>query len=161
MLKKRQLLSKLASCHDKPLYAHNLCRSCYEKELRARNPDYAARQRTNCREWCKLHAEQKKRTDAAYRKKLDPALRWARSIARYGITPIQYEQQLKRQKGCCAICGKKPTKQRLAIDHNHETGVIRGLLCFRCNFGLSWFQEDAELLAKASKHVTTQLVFKD
>lgn len=51
----------------------------------------------------------------------------------YGITVEQYEEMLKRQKGGCAICGKRPGKKRLHVDHNHETGQVRGLLCAKCN----------------------------
>jgi len=41
----------------------------------------------------------------------------------------------EKQKGCCAICGKHQSlfKRRLALDHNHKTGQLRGLLCFYCN----------------------------
>lgn len=41
----------------------------------------------------------------------------------------------KQQNGCCAICGKHQNnfKRRLNLDHNHKTGQLRGLLCYRCN----------------------------
>ena len=54
---------------------------------------------------------------------------------RYGITPEQYDKMLERQGGGCAVCGKapKPGARRLAVDHDHSTKVVRGLLCFTCN----------------------------
>jgi hypothetical protein len=52
---------------------------------------------------------------------------------KYNITEAEYEKILKHQDGVCYICGQKPTKRRLAVDHDHVTGVVRGLLCFRCN----------------------------
>lgn len=53
----------------------------------------------------------------------------------YGITEEQYDALLRKQGGCCAVC-KRPAKQfkkRLAIDHDHHTRAIRGLLCTMCN----------------------------
>lgn len=55
----------------------------------------------------------------------------------YGITVEDYDRMFDEQGGVCAICGNG-TKRRLAVDHNHETGVVRGLLCPRCNQHLEW-----------------------
>src|SRR5512137_1519538 len=53
---------------------------------------------------------------------------------RYGLTPEQYDVLFRKQKGVCAICGRPPPKRsRLAVDHNHKTAAIRGLLCHLCN----------------------------
>ncbi len=59
--------------------------------------------------------------------------KWSLS-KRYGITVEEYEDLLKSQDGVCAIC-KMPcvTGKRLHVDHDHMTGEIRGLLCYRCN----------------------------
>jgi hypothetical protein len=57
---------------------------------------------------------------------------------RYGITPEDYDRMLKKQRGRCAICGKPPKKNRLAVDHCHNTNKIRGLLCAACNRTLGW-----------------------
>ena len=62
-----------------------------------------------------------------------------------------YEQQ----NGVCAICGKPETKvqygkiQPLTVDHNHETGKVRGLLCFNCNIAIGKLKDDIVLLEKA------------
>jgi hypothetical protein len=53
-----------------------------------------------------------------------------------GITDQEYERLLGEQEGGCAICGNPPKTRRLHVDHNHRTGKVRGLLCFRCNRGL-------------------------
>lgn len=56
-------------------------------------------------------------------------------LRKYGITEGQYDEILRNQSGCCGVC-KRPTSQfksRLAIDHDHATGEIRGLLCPNCN----------------------------
>lgn len=55
-------------------------------------------------------------------------------MLRYKITPEQYEELKEKQNNLCAICKKPPQKTRpLAIDHNHLTGKVRGLLCYSCN----------------------------
>ena len=69
---------------------------------------------------------------------------------RFGITAEEYDRMLEVQSGCCAACGRHQTefKSRLAVDHNHETGEVRGLLCTNCNtiWGLSG--ENADILLK-------------
>jgi hypothetical protein len=76
----------------------------------------------------------------------------------YGITIEQYDTMLKNQEGKCLICSEFETVidprtgkvKSLSVDHNHETGEIRGLLCRRCNIGLSYFKESSGLLKRAS-----------
>lgn len=51
----------------------------------------------------------------------------------YGITAAQYDEMLEAQDGKCAVCRKPPGKQRLNVDHDHKTGLVRGLLCWTCN----------------------------
>lgn len=53
---------------------------------------------------------------------------------RFGMTLEEYDELFDGQGGVCAICGgSNPDGRRLAVDHDHETGEIRGLLCYRCN----------------------------
>lgn len=51
----------------------------------------------------------------------------------FGLTIAEYDAMLAAQGGVCALCKKKPTGKRLAVDHDHNTGEIRSLLCHRCN----------------------------
>jgi hypothetical protein len=55
--------------------------------------------------------------------------------------------------GVCEICGAEPNERRLCVDHNHETGEIRGLLCFKCNLALGWFKEDADRMRAAAAYL--------
>lgn len=59
------------------------------------------------------------------------------ALGTYGITPAQQLELLRFQNGRCYVCGQRPKSRRLAVDHNHETGEVRGLLCspdgFSCN----------------------------
>lgn len=68
----------------------------------------------------------------------------------YGLTPFQYRKLLRNQNGVCAICKEINDDGRsLAVDHDHYTGKVRGLLCTRCNLGLGFFKDEIRLLAEA------------
>lgn len=82
--------------------------------------------------------------------------RWDAILRRtYGITLEQYNQMLEDQDGVCAICGKPDEVEgrRMAVDHNHDTGEVRGLLCGTCNRGLGNFQDNIEMLEKAKDYL--------
>jgi hypothetical protein len=74
--------------------------------------------------------------------------------ANYGITLDQYNQILAKQNNLCSIC-EKPNKhkRRLNVDHDHITGVVRGLLCHHCNTSLGGFGDSIEVLARAIKYL--------
>lgn len=74
-------------------------------------------------------------------------------IRRYGISLEEYEARLKAQTGVCAICEREcGTGQNLSVDHNHETGQVRGLLCRRCNTRLGAL-ENTEWMEKAMEYL--------
>lgn len=64
-------------------------------------------------------------------------------LKRYNLTFEDYDQIFTEQNGCCAICGKHQSefKTRLAVDHSHKTGQVRGLLCTNCNTKLGWWEK--------------------
>lgn len=73
---------------------------------------------------------------------------------KYGITPEQYYELYKAQNGKCKICSKKLEDGKyLDVDHDKETGNIRGLLCNNCNKGLGMFKENVEALKNAAKYL--------
>jgi hypothetical protein len=78
----------------------------------------------------------------------------------FGITQAYYDALLERQGGGCAICGKPPGKIALHVDHDHETGEIRGLLCVGCNNALGQFHDDPALLDRAIDYVGLALLPK-
>ena len=81
---------------------------------------------------------------------------WKSSIKKkFNLTLEQWNEMFNAQNGCCKICGKHQSelKIRLAVDHNHETGKIRGLLCDGCNRGIGYFQESQEALVKAADYL--------
>lgn len=70
------------------------------------------------------------------------------NLRRYGLTVDDYDRLLAEQGGACAICGvdrpeiRRKTDRHFHVDHCHETGVVRGLLCNRCNRGLGMLGDD-------------------
>lgn len=72
----------------------------------------------------------------------------------FGLTPAQYAAMYDAQGGLCAICLRRPRTTRLAVDHNHQTGEIRGLLCYRCNKQiLGHAMESPSLLRRAANYL--------
>jgi len=72
----------------------------------------------------------------------------------FNLTEEQYETMLADQGNVCAICLRPPkTKRRLAVDHDHKTGLIRGGLCWLCNRLLGLAADDPERLARAIQYL--------
>lgn len=72
----------------------------------------------------------------------------------YNITLENYDKMFENQNGVCAICGKiNECGRRLAVDHCHKTGKIRGLLCIRCNIWLGKFENYCDLFKKFEKYL--------
>ena len=84
---------------------------------------------------------------------------WKHNIKKkYGITPEDWDNMFATQGGGCAICkGSCSTGRKLAVDHCHTTGAVRGLLCARCNQGLGYFEDDADRLDAATKYLRRDL----
>lgn len=86
---------------------------------------------------------QQERPDYAHRAK----------AKKYGLTEQCYTLMLDAQGGVCAICKAPPGKRRLAIDHCHTTGKVRGLLCGPCNVSLGAFRDNPRTLLEAAKYL--------
>ncbi len=85
---------------------------------------------------------------------------------KFGITLEEYNHMAESQGGVCAICEKvndtrkkgtnndgKDVKMSLAVDHNHKTGRVRGLLCGKCNTSLGGFKDNPALLGRAIRYL--------
>jgi len=102
-----------------------------------------------CANWHKKHSNRSKAT------------RLRAQLKSFGISTAQYQTMLAGQKGVCAICLQPETStwkgslRRLAIDHCHQTGKVRGLLCHKCNPGLGAFKHNPEFLRKAARYLET------
>jgi hypothetical protein len=88
---------------------------------------------------------------------LDRVMCW-----KFGLRPGEYAKMLALQGGLCAICHLIPDEvqntagRRLAVDHCHQSGRIRGLLCDRCNRGIGQLHENPEILRRAAGYLEEQ-----
>lgn len=111
--------------------------------------------------WCKKCMAERvaeKRKDPVQKELWKEYGRRSRLKKHYGITADAYDQMVIDQKSSCAICGStevggRGEGTRLAVDHDHETNQVRGLLCVSCNNGLGRFKDNPELLLKAAAYL--------
>jgi hypothetical protein len=90
--------------------------------------------------------QRKSRSDATHRRRVGKT---------YGLEPGEYDTLFKAQDGRCAIC-QGERRQRLSVDHDHATGVVRGLLCRMCNSRLLTAARDRpEVLLAAARYLNT------
>jgi hypothetical protein len=82
-------------------------------------------------------------------------VRRKRQLARFGITPDDYERLYREQGETCLLCNEAEifTNRLLAVDHCHETGKVRGLLCGRCNTGIGMLRESLPLMQRAMEYL--------
>lgn len=78
----------------------------------------------------------------------------------YGITLVHYNVMFAQQRGLCAACGQSETVKhngrirRLSVDHDHTTGLVRGLLCHNCNRAVGLLGDNAERAAALAQYLT-------
>lgn len=113
---------------------HNYCKACriaYQKEWHKNNPTYHTDY---------INSNHGQSTNL---------------FRKYGITKDQYNSMLAEQNGNCKICKTHYTKFKrdLHVDHCHQTGKVRGLLCVCCNTGLGKFKDSIELLQQAITYI--------
>lgn len=123
--------------------------SAYYKRYQKAN---AAQINAYNRQWYAKHIESERASGIAWYHANESVIR----CRRYGITIDAYREMLSRQNGACAICLSLPGRSRLHIDHNHDTGRVRGLLCSRCNAGVGMFKDNHELMLAAVEYVQLQ-----
>ena len=78
-------------------------------------------------------------------------------LTKFGMTPVDYAELYANQGGKCAICDveQKDEDRRFAVDHDHETGKVRALLCASCNKGLGHFKDNFNILIAAAIYLRT------
>jgi len=141
--------TKLKSSIRSPVISMKKCSRCKEKkniELFGNNK----RTKDGKHSWCKpCTAEWAKNP-----KRRASKAKW-KLKARYGITPEDYNSLLELQECRCAICGihNDDLSDSLCVDHDHETGKVRGLLCRPCNLAIGNMRDNPRLLHKAGKYL--------
>ena len=138
-----------------------------------------AQRREYSAEWYQRRKENARAANKRWREKNKEYVReknevyngWARATGRsaehylkrkYGMSLADYERLFLFQGGRCAICYQPERFQhprgdapvRLAVDHDHSNGMVRGLLCRRCNQAIGHFEENREWLLAAAEYVT-------
>lgn len=96
------------------------------------------------------------RAQSPKKKKSSAEYEFKRGLRRnYNMTIEQYNVMFNAQEGKCACCGKHQDncKRKLAVDHDHDTGAIRALLCDNCNPGIGYFKHSIERLNQAIKYL--------
>lgn len=128
-----------------------------EKEARKRNKDYylkyKEKNKDKIKENYRLWLESNKEKIRGYQRK-----RQLKKL--YSLTELEYEETLKQQQNQCAICLKPQitSKRRFAVDHCHKTGKNRGILCYKCNIGLGYFDDDVQKLQYAIYYINSYIV---
>jgi hypothetical protein len=75
-------------------------------------------------------------------------------LYKFDISPEEYNNKFVEQNGLCDICNEKCSqKEMLSLDHDHESGIVRGLLCSACNMALGGFKDSIEMLESAIKYL--------
>lgn len=123
------------------------CRKCSDKAkgLKRRKPklprtdEERAAWAEQCRQYRKTE-EGKRQTKAM-------------NLKKFGLTLEDFETMVESQGGACAICSGIP--DQLCVDHCHDTGKVRGLLCHRCNRGIGLLRDNPNILRKAATYVET------
>jgi len=105
--------------------------------------------------WKKNNIERVRMQDNERRKKKPHQYKNSQLRSTYGINLEDFEDFLRQQDGKCAICkiDQKDFKKRMSVDHDHKTGLIRGLLCDKCNRGLGHFSDSQDLMLKAIEYL--------
>lgn len=127
------------------------CRNAQKKRWRTSTVEVRERVNKQRQNWRKKNAEKVKANQREIYARMTPEERMARIIkSNYNITIETYNVMLKSQDSKCAICRQDcVVKSRLSIDHNHQTGQVRGLLCSRCNVLIGMAREDISILKSA------------
>lgn len=132
------------------------CRACGNTEYKlmgGKRCCYVCHRRHG-EEWRKANPEKHNKTMRTPEGKIKSSVyrgKWGLR-KRYGMTINQYIEMAKMQDGRCVIC-RKQTTSTLHVDHCHTTGKVRGLLCNRCNVGLSNFSDDIGIMRNAIRYL--------
>jgi len=110
--------------------------------------------REKSREWRLANPEKAREKSRRYAARHPEAVHSAWLKTKYGITLDDYNALSEKQDGVCAICGER--ESTLHVDHNHITGVVRGLLCGNCNRALGMMKDNPMVFTSAARYLETK-----
>lgn len=121
------------------------------------DPDHSDGRRSDCKACIKLqrhkrHCENWQRLNGLAKSKRNKYNILKSNLKKFGITPEQFSILSNNQNNKCKICNTETT-ERLYVDHCHITGLIRGLLCRKCNLGLGFFNDNISLFLAALEYL--------
>jgi hypothetical protein len=130
-------ISACSSCGKEGWFVKKwkLCRPCYSKKVNKRYLSQRA-----------IYSKKRREANPELFRKRQRATSLKRL---YGMSENDYQKLLILQNGQCGLCGKFSNSKRLSVDHCHQTGKIRGLVCPSCNFLLGYIEKYWQLLDKA------------
>ncbi len=121
------------------------CKICVAARRKAWYSENRQREIDRVKSWKKANKDRYNAKQRRYRAANKDRMRDGYLRRTFGITLRDYERMLHEQGGGCAICGApEPEGSSLHVDHNHDTGDVRALLCFPCNNALGLLEEDEE-----------------
>lgn len=131
-----------------------------KKEKRAENLDEVRRVDREAAKarYAQMTTEQKSARSKAHYEKHRDAFASRRRLSRYGLTDAAYADMLNKQGGMCLICSASPGNGEtgtLAVDHCHSTGLVRGLLCRGCNLGISFLENNPDMIGRVQKYLSS------
>jgi hypothetical protein len=128
----------------------------YDAKRRAHRAANRAKLQAQKEKWAKENPDRVAATNALARLRRKRKCMAVQLRRNYDFTLADYDALWTAQAGRCAICGRSSGNEsgyRLAVDHCHQTGIVRGLLCNRCNSALGYFGDSAKRLRKAAKYL--------
>ena len=138
---------------DREYYLKNIEKIKKRLEEYRKNNREVLRQRQ--REYRKNNKEEINRRQNEYYKRnketINRKAKWVALYSKYKITKADYEKLYLKQNGRCAVCKKEFPS--LSVDHNHETGIVRGLVCTKCNTALGLVYENTDILLSMIKYI--------
>lgn len=139
------------------LYASRECSLRAYEMRRPRTDAFLERRRTTSLRWFRSNRGEcsgyrGRTTNDPDRAREAKRKRWAGALwKKFGISPGEFHRMLVAQSGLCPVCDSDMKNPH--VDHDHETGAIRGLLCSRCNKAIGQFDDDQQLLINAIRYL--------
>ena len=127
----------MAKLTEEEIHTRQLARYAARYAVKRLDPEFRQKNNDRMKEWAKTHKRNVQHQDL---------------MKRYGITIDEFEKLLIEQDNVCAACHQPEQRRhrggvcRLAVDHDHETGKVRGLLCSHCNVILGMANDDPSIL---------------